>query len=112
MNSSWISLSKSLASYIKSLDTEIDNAIVFKIDQELFGTAKPVVMVFAHLPPTQSPYHDHTENGYGVEIIEKIVLDICDNTEEVLLLMCGDFNARTGTGNGTRDAENLDDVFL
>ena len=25
--------------------------------------------------------------------------------------MCGDFNARTGTGNGTRDAENLDDVF-
>ena len=25
--------------------------------------------------------------------------------------MCGDFNVRTGTGNGTRDAENLDIVF-
>ena len=47
---------KSLASYIKRLDTEIDNAIVFRIDKELFGTAKPVVMVFAYLPPTQSPY--------------------------------------------------------
>ena len=51
--------------------------------------------------PTQSPYH--TQNGYGVEIIEKCVLDICYNTEEFLLLMCGDFNARTGIRNGTRD---------
>ena len=68
-------------------------------------------MVFAYLPPTQSPYYDHTQNGYGVEIIEKCVLDICDNTEEFLLLMCGDFNARTGIRNGTRDAEDLDDVF-
>ena len=25
--------------------------------------------------------------------------------------MCGDFNARTGIRNGTRDAEDLDDVF-
>ena len=78
---------KSLASYIKRLDTEIDNAIVFRIDKELFGTAKPVVMVFAYLPPTQSPYYDHTQNAYGVEIIEKCVLDVCDNTEEFLLLM-------------------------
>ena len=42
---------KSLASYIKRLDTETDNAIVFRIDKELFGTAKPVVMVFAYLTP-------------------------------------------------------------
>ena len=64
---------KSLASYIKRLDTEIDNAIVFRIDKELFGIVKPVVMVFAYLTPTQSPYHHHTQNGYSVEIIENVL---------------------------------------
>ena len=41
-------------------------------------------MVFAYLPPTQSPYYDYAQNGYGVEIIEMCVLDM-ERRENFLL---------------------------
>ena len=60
---------KSLVSYMKRIDTETDSAIVFRIAEQLFGKAKPIVMVFTYLPPTQSSYYDHIQNGYGVELL-------------------------------------------
>ena len=100
---------KSLVSYMKRIDTETDSAIVFRIAEQLFGKAKPIVMVFTYLPPTQSPYYDNIQNDYGVELLEN-VLDICDNVEDFLLLLCGDFNSRTGTRNDTWNTEDLDDM--
>ena len=72
-------------SYMKRIDTEIDNATVFRITEELFGTAKPTVVDFTYLPPTQSPYYGHIQNGYCVELLENVSLDICDNLEDFLL---------------------------
>ena len=52
-----------------------------------------------YLPPTVSTYSWETEIHSGIALIELCVMDIVEDLGDVLFILFGDFNARTGNKN-------------
>ena len=88
---------KSISNYVKKILVDVKNVIVVKIDKDLFGTVKYTVLVAAYIPPNNSIFWKISQNGYGLEIIEKCIMDLYDELDGFFLMLCGDFNARTGS---------------
>ena len=53
-----------------------------------------------YIPPSGSPAYAQTANGVGVEQIEHCLSHLYNTRDELLVFMCGDFNARTSQENG------------
>ena len=65
----------------------VDNIVVLRIKKVLLGTDKDVMFISAYLPPYDSSYWKLTPHGYGMEIIEKCVMDLHDKTDDFYLLL-------------------------
>ena len=92
-------IKKAIAHLTKRITVETENVIVVKIDKKLFGTDKDVNMFACYIPPYNSPYWNVSVNGYGLDLIENCIFDVCVKEPDCHLILCGDFNARTGTSN-------------
>ena len=85
--------------------------VVLRMKKALFGTDKDVMFIAAYLPPYDSNYWKVTQHGYGVELIEKCVMDLHDVTDDFSLLLCGDLNARTASENYNHVQDDCEDVL-
>ena len=90
---------------------DVDNIVLLRIKKVLLGTDKDVMFISAYLPPYDSSYWKQTPLAYGLEIIEKCVMDLHDKTDEFYLLLCGDLNARTASENYNQVQDDYEDVL-
>ena len=81
---------KDFVPFVERIYLDVDNIAVLRIRKVLLGTDKDVMFISAYLPPCDSSYWKLTPHGYGMEIIEKCVMDLHDKTEDFYLLLCGD----------------------
>ena len=89
-------VNNSYAAMIDRIQTDVENTVVLKIKNELLGCDKDTMLIASYVPPCDSPFWKTTQNGYGLELLDKCVLDLYDKFDDFNLLFCGDFNARTG----------------
>ena len=83
-----------------------DNFIVLESSRKLLNVGKDILFIFLYIPPHDSPAYAQTIDGVGVELIENC-LSLLFETRELLVFMCGDFNARTGQENGKGPLDSL-----
>lgn len=90
---------KHLSKFVDRVAINVDNFVALKLDKKLMGTEKDVVLISLYIPPYDSNYWKMAQDGHGIELLEKCVLDLHDSLGDFLLLICGDFNARTADRN-------------
>ena len=90
---------------------DVDNVVVLRMKKFLLGTDKDAMFISAYPPPYDSNYWKATQHGYGVELIEKCVMDLHDVTDDFSLLLCGDLNARTASENYNQVQDDCEDVL-
>ena len=90
---------------------DVDSVVVLRMKKFLLGTDKDVMFIAAYLPPYDSNYWKVTQHGYGMEVIEKCVMDLHDVTDDFSLLLCGDLNARTASENYNQVQDDWEDVL-
>jgi hypothetical protein len=90
---------KYLEKYIERLETDLENTVVIKISKQLLKTSKDVMYISVYIPPHDSPFWSLTQNGHGVECLEKCVIDLYDKYTDFFLFVTGDFNSRTADRN-------------
>ena len=102
---------KHFVPFVERIYLDVDNIAVLRIRKVLLGTDKDVMFISAYLPPCDSSYWKLTPHGYGMEIIEKCVMDLHDKTDDFYLLLCGDLNARTASENYSQVQDDYEDVL-
>ena len=102
---------KDFVPFVERIYLDVDNIVVLRIKKVLVGTDKDVMFISAYLPPYDSSYWKQTPHGYGMEIIEKCVMDLHDKTDNFYLLLCGDLNARTASENYSQVQDDYEDVL-
>jgi hypothetical protein len=90
---------KKFSKYVSLVSNSSENALVVKIDKGLLKTDKDVMWVCCYIPPEQSPFWKSYQEGYGMELLDKCVIDLFDTHHDFHLLLSGDFNARTADSN-------------
>ena len=97
--------------FLEHIYLDVDNIVVLRIKKVLLGTDKDMMFISAYPPPYDSSYWKQTPHGYGMEIIEKCVMDLHDKTDDFYLLLCGDLNARTASENSNQVQDDYEDVL-
>jgi len=105
-----VMVKKHLVVNVQLVKSEIDNTIVLNLGKSLFNSTKDVLLICAYLPPCDSKYWQSTHHGYGVELLDKCILDLSGEYEDFHLIICGDLNARTASDNHTYSSVD-DDCF-
>ena len=90
---------RTLANVVIHLETRHDQIVTLKMDKQLLGVDKDVVMLFSYVPPYDSPYYVTAEFGNGIDLLEQCLHDVHDIVDDFYILLCGDLNARTGSLN-------------
>ena len=98
--------------HVKPIHTECDNCVVLKLSKDLTGLATDCILLGMYLPPAQSLYYAETEIDNGVSLLEFCLLDVIEMYGDLPVIVCGDFNARTGTKNGKviQLPDEIDDI--
>lgn len=99
---------KSIDSYVKRVPVYIDNMVVLKIDKDLFKFNKDIMFIAVYIPPYDSNYWKHAQDGYGIELLEQCLHELYAKYDEFSVLISGDVNARTSRYN--LDFSLTDDV--
>ena len=101
-----IFIKNELYPYVSVIDSVSDYILCLKIDKLLFGTAEHVILGAIYLPPGDSRFNTQDElDLFEVEIINMCIL-------YNLVLLTGDFNARTNTQDDFIDTDDfLSDHF-
>ena len=97
--------------HAQRVDGEIEITVILKITKELLGTSKDVMLISMYLPPYDYNFGKITQNGYGIELLEKCVMDIHNTHDDFHVLVCGDLNARTASKNYTASLFEDDEQF-
>ena len=100
-------LRKCFVHFCTEIKVKYDNFIVLEMSHKLFQTDRPVLMIFMYAPPRDSPAYAREEDGIGMELLENCLIELYEAKEQFYLLMCGDFNARTGQENGRGMSDGL-----
>ena len=88
---------KELDNMVKKIDCDIHNILILKLSKHLFKTVTDVFLICAYIAPVHSPLYavSHFENG--ISALESCMLQVTEQYGDVPFIICGDFNARTGT---------------
>jgi hypothetical protein len=89
--------------YIEEMNIEIDNCVALKIRKSVFNTMKDILLVGIYIPPYNSNYWKHAMDGYGLELLDKCVIEAHKFCSELSLICFGDINARTSNLNAEFD---------
>ena len=85
-----------LKKYITRLVSDCTFGVFMKIDRMMFGADKDIILSFIYIPPFGSPFYK-TEELSSIDLLEHQFLSLPLNLSEFYFILCGDFNARTGT---------------
>lgn len=99
------------SSFVERVKVDVDNTVVLRISKELFGTHKDVLFLSSYIPPYDSKFWNLSQHGYGIEVIEKCVLDLYELYNDFYLLLCGDFNSRTASENVSYTENELEEML-
>ena len=84
---------KELKDHIKILPTECKDYQWLKFDKKYFHLQSDLYLCALYFPPANSSYTKHLH----YDILELIEKDLLNYKEKGDVMICGDFNARTGT---------------
>ena len=97
-------ISRTISSYFQVIQSSFDNILVFRIDRKLFRTTCDVFLLVVYIPPMGSPFYENLDTANGIDILENCLSDIEEKYRDFYLMICGDFNARTGSLNTVPDS--------
>ena len=97
-------ISRTISSYFQVIQSSFDNILVFRIDRKLFKTTCDVFLLVVYIPPMGSPFYENLDTVNGIDILENCLSDIEEKYRDFYLMICGDFNARTGSLNTVPDS--------
>ena len=80
-----------------------DNVLGLKLEGKVNVTSDVIVIYCVYLLPENSKYGQQTEN-----ILNSLTVDIYQNSEADSILICGDFNVRTGNLDDCLDVDNVE----
>jgi len=86
---------KDIEKYFVRLDCMHD-CIVFKVDKALFGMNRDILLFNVYVPPVGSPYYETINEPNGIVNLENCISDMLHVHGDAAIILCGDFNARTG----------------
>ena len=100
--------------YFERVDVKFHNVVALKMSKALVEVDRDTLVVAGYIPPQDSPAYSKSDNVMGIKILEQCVLE---RAEDVYIMKCGDFNARTGSQNSVLDTEewprnSTDEHFL
>lgn len=98
---------KEMAQHIYSVPCDYNNIVIFRLCQM---TESDLIIIAAYIPPADSPYYKGREIKCGIIFLEDVILQVQEKYPTASLLICGDFNARTGSWN-LHDQRDEDDDF-
>ena len=101
-----------LEKHIKVLDLSQDNMVWLKFDKSVFSSDRDVILCGVYICPYDSPYYrqEHVNVTSTLTIVEQCLLDYINHFDDAChILLCGDFNARTGHLNSV-ELDMVDDV--
>ena len=96
-----VMVKRKLEKYIEKISTDLDNTIILKLSKDLMATTKDIMYIATYIPPCDSKFWNTCQNGYGIELLEKCMIDIADHHNNFFVLLNGDFNSRTANRNYT-----------
>jgi len=99
---------KRFSEFFRHVSCMYGNVVVFKVNRALLGTLTDVLLICVYISPVGSPYHDTRDEANGVNMLVNCILDLLDKFKDCGILLCGDFNARTGNKNTTDSWQNAD----
>jgi hypothetical protein len=82
---------------------------MFKVNKDFVGLARDLMILCTYIPPCDSKYWNTTQQGYGLEVIDKCLMDLYEEYNEFSFLLCGDLNARTASENFIFLQSDVDD---
>jgi len=92
---------KCYSKYFHRRRVEYENIIVLEMSGQLLSMNKPVMCIFAYIPPYDSPVYNNQshDNPTGIDLLEQCILDLTNMAVDFYILICGDLNARTAQNN-------------
>jgi hypothetical protein len=78
---------KKFSKYVSLVSNSSENALVVKIDKGLLKTDTDVMWLCCYIPPEQSPFWKSYQEGYGMELLDKCVIDLFDTHHDFHLLL-------------------------
>lgn len=101
-----VMVKKCFDQFFERIDVKFHNIVALKMCKTLVDVDRDVLIIAGYIPPPDSPAYSDLDNVTGVEILEQCVLELGSIiTEDVYIMMCGDFNARTGNQNSVCNIE-------
>ena len=97
-----ILLKKNVQCAVMEIRCALDNTVVLKMCDD---KGKEFIIVCIYVPPTDSPYYRSKNIKCNILLLEDELLRLQDDFPQVPILICGDFNARTGKWNIHDDSE-------
>lgn len=85
--------------FVSVIDCNKENMIAIKIEKACFSGSKDVILYAGYVCPQGSPFYDGNIRQNVLNIIEDSLLDNLESYENADILLCGDFNSRTGKCN-------------
>ena len=79
---------------VREVECRYDDVLLFTIDKVCFGLLKDTLFMCVYIPPTGSPYYKATGTDNGTGVLEECLAEM-RLSNDVHILLCGDFNART-----------------
>ena len=83
----------------KPITIEVNNCVALKLDKKWLGLNSNIILIGCYLPPQESQFWNNSEHGFGMELLDKCLLDIFDACGPFEYLLMGDLNARTAKRN-------------
>jgi len=90
---------KELKLFFEPIPCRYDNILIFKIKKSLLATSSDNLLFCVYIPPVDSPYYNIVEEADGITILETCMNEVCTQYANCNILLCGDFNSRTGKYN-------------
>lgn len=90
---------KDISHFVTKVDIDTDNTLIFHVDKRAIEMEKDLMIVCTYLPPYDSKFWQTSKHGFGIELLEKTLLDLHEKYDNFQFLICGDLNARTASRN-------------
>lgn len=104
-------ISHTISHFVNAISCTFNNMLVFRISKRLFHCERDIIVLCVYLPPVDSPYYQRMNVANGIQELENCLLHISTEHPDCSLIVCGDFNARTGNYNVGDACECMDSRY-
>ena len=91
-----------LMSFVRKVDVNIPNLLLFILDKKLFNVHKDILYVCAYVPPEGSNFYSYIdEDTVGIELLENCLIDHALANQDLFVIIASDLNARISNSSQT-----------